>query len=246
MQGDIQPPVCVLNIYTTLKSRETEPMNNNRILEKQFLEGNDGVYILLYNGYVDQLYSYGRGLGFDKETLKDAIHDVFLNLLVKRSKLKDVRNLRAYLFRSLHNRLVDIKRKEIGTTDADTSTAPEMYVTVTVLDNIIDIEQERILTDALEKLINGLSPMQRSAIYMRFMYEMEYSELADILEVTPHAARKFVSKGINNIRSRKERLMLMMVMGAIPPSDLSHDQGGQNDADDVLNTDTSEYGQKLQ
>lgn len=221
-------------------------MDNNRILEKQFMDGNDGVYILLYNSYVDQLYSYGRGLGFDKETLKDAIHDVFLNLLAKRSKLKDVRNLRAYLFRSLYNRLIDIKRKETDNADVDASSAPEMQVTVTVLDNIIDVEQEQRLAAGLENMINGLSPMQRSAIYMRFMYEMEYSEIAEILEVTPHAARKFVSKGISNIRARKDRLLMFMMMGALAPSNLFQAAGGQNQPADVLNTETSEYVRKLQ
>lgn len=220
--------------------------SNNRILEKQFLDGNDGVFILLYNSYVDQLYSYGRGLGFDKETLKDAIHDVFLNLLAKRGKLREIRNVRAYLFRSLYNRLVDMKRKETDNVDAENSPSPEMHITVTVLDNIIDVEQAQFVSSGLEKLINGLSPMQRSAIYMRFMYEMEYSEIAEILKVTPHAARKFVSKGIHNIRSHKERLLLLLMLGALASPDLLQAAGGQNRDGDVLQIETPEYVRRLQ
>lgn len=48
-------------------------------------------------------------------------------------------------------------------------------------------------------MLNELSPMQKSAIYMRYMYEMEYAEIAEILDVTPHAVRKFVSKGLGKL-----------------------------------------------
>ena len=43
-------------------------------------------YKVLYEKYIDQLYSYGRALGVDEDTLYDLIHDVFLHFFDVRTK----------------------------------------------------------------------------------------------------------------------------------------------------------------
>lgn len=71
----------------------------------------------LYNLYVDHLYTYALYLGFDKETIMDAIHDVFCKLAADQKKLHDVSNIKLYLFRALKNRLYDIfktRREYVG------------------------------------------------------------------------------------------------------------------------------------
>ncbi|WP_418425371.1 RNA polymerase sigma factor [Alistipes sp.] len=188
-------------------------MKHDRIIGRQFLEGNDDVCVYLYNSYADQLYAYGCGLGFDRETLKDAIHDVFLNLLARRCELGGVKNIRSYLFRAFYNRLIDFKRHECDTTELTPHL--DLRITVSFADSLIDTEQAARLKTMLEHMLNELSPMQKSAIYMRYMYEMEYAEIAEILDVTPHAVRKFVSKGLGKLRSNKERLLLLALLSTL-------------------------------
>ena len=88
-------------------------------------------------------------------------------------------------------------------------------ITVSFADSLIDTEQAARLKTMLEHMLNELSPMQKSAIYMRYMYEMEYAEIAEILDVTPHAVRKFVSKGLGKLRSNKDRLLLLALFSAL-------------------------------
>ena len=38
----------------------------------------------------------------------------------------------------------------------------------------------------------------------RFVYEMEYDDIAVILDATPHAVRKFVSKGLGKLLKGRE------------------------------------------
>ena len=194
-------------------SHDSNDMKHDRIIGRQFLEGNDDVCVYLYNSYADQLYAYGCGLGFDRETLKDAIHDVFLNLLARRRELGGVKNIRSYLFRAFYNRLIDFKRHECDTTELTPQL--DLRITVSFADSLIDTEQAARLKTMLEHMLNELSPMQKSAIYMRYMYEMEYAEIAEILDVTPHAVRKFVSKGLGKLRSNKDRLLLLALLSAL-------------------------------
>lgn len=56
----------------------------------RFINGNDDAFTIIYNRYVNQLMAYGMGWGFDKETLKDAIQDVFYKLYFNRKAFQGV------------------------------------------------------------------------------------------------------------------------------------------------------------
>ena len=84
----------------------------------------------------------------------------------------------------------------------------DLHMTVSVSDKLIDTEYEGRLKKILESMLDKMSPMQKNAVYMRYMYEMEYSEIAEILNVTQHAVRKFVSKGLGKLRDKKDDIVL--------------------------------------
>jgi len=48
---------------------------------------------LVYNLYVDDLFTYGTYLGFDGEVVKDAIHDIFFKLSTDKNRLNNVSNI---------------------------------------------------------------------------------------------------------------------------------------------------------
>ena len=75
-----------------------------------------------------------------------------------------------------------------------------MRVSLTSLDAMIESEHVLRIRQTIESLLNQLSPKQREALLLRFVYEMEYDDIAVILDATPHAVRKFVSKGLGKLR----------------------------------------------
>ncbi len=64
----------------------------------------------IYNQHVNDLFTYGLYLGFKEETIKDAIHDVFVKITMESNRLTDITNIKFYLFRALKNRLLDIHK----------------------------------------------------------------------------------------------------------------------------------------
>ena len=67
----------------------------------------------IYNRHIDALLSYGIGLGFPRELIKDAIQDIFYKLSLKQKELEKVDNIKHYLFRMLKNRLLDLSKSTI-------------------------------------------------------------------------------------------------------------------------------------
>ena len=98
----------------------------------------------LYNLYVDNLYTYALYLGFDKEAIMDAIHDVFCKLAADEKKLHDISNMKLYLFKSLKNRLYDIfkaRREYVGLSIIESEEMP-FDIHITIEDLLISREEQ--------------------------------------------------------------------------------------------------------
>lgn len=170
---------------------------------------NDGPNILsnLYNRYVNTLYTYGVGLGFSQNICMDAIHDVFCKLALNESRIEKLISEgreKFYLFCCLKNRLVDISRRE---NRAD-QFAPKTSVSgfeISIEESITDEEERKNLKAKVEELMSALSPSQKEAVYLRYMQEMSYEEIAQLLNITPESVRKNVFRAMNKMRLAAKR-----------------------------------------
>ena len=185
-----------------------QPTEDSLLLER-FLKGDDVAFSVIYNKYVDQLLAYGVGLGGERESLKDVMHDVFYKLYAEKRLLQGVRNLKSYLFQSFRNTLLNSYksgRRMVGIQPY----SGEFYMDVTVMDELIETEERLHMQGEIERYLNSLTDRQREAIYLRFFQEFEYEEVAKLLNMTPHAARKLVSRAIITIREKCPLLFLVL------------------------------------
>jgi RNA polymerase sigma factor (sigma-70 family) len=108
----------------------------------------------------------------------------------------------------LKNRLLDIYKT---TAEIDSLENYELSFSVkaTVLDELISEEENSALQKRIENLLNCLTDRQREAVYLRFIQEMEYDEIAALLKMTPHATRKLISRAIQ--RMREENLIFLIL-----------------------------------
>jgi RNA polymerase sigma factor (sigma-70 family) len=173
----------------------------NVLLNQNFLFKDTAAYTSFYNKHINELYSYGISLGFSENICMDAIHDVFCKIYVNENELRNIRNIKHYLFKSLKNRLLDIYRKNKKIT-FDEIDDYSFTFEVSVMDSIIDEEERDSLKHKVEELMNTLTNNQREAIYLRYMQEMEYEEIAQILNINAESVRKLVYRGIDRLREQ--------------------------------------------
>ncbi|WP_414703285.1 RNA polymerase sigma factor, partial [Proteiniphilum sp. UBA5510] len=122
---------------------------------KEFLANKNGydAFSFIYNFYVNDLLSYGLSLGFDEETCRDAVHDVFCKILIDKSKFLKVRNLTSYLFRSLRNKLFNIQKRNCKISDSFFENIP-FSTEITTLESLISREDTEKLKQTVENLLN--------------------------------------------------------------------------------------------
>lgn len=157
----------------------------------------------LYDLYVDELFAYGMSISVDKSSVMDGIHDLFLNLYKYHSKLSDVENLKAYLFRSL-KRTLHTKggTKLIPIEDSDEVNKLCRYEKISPCQEslIISFEQAISTTEKLKRAMKLLTQSQRRVLHMRFEENRSYEEIADIMSVSIASARTIIYRALKVVR----------------------------------------------
>lgn len=170
-----------------------------------------------YNEYLDTLYSYALHLGFDEQTAMDAIHDVFYKLCTHHSSLNEINNLKSYLFRSLRNRLIDIKRINRENTapftgQDDVSEVLPFQLHVTIEDELIMKEDAEEIRLKVENVLNRLTDRQREIVYLRYIREQSYEEIAEIMQISVAACRNLISKSISKLKESSLTIALFLLV----------------------------------
>ena len=191
----------------------------------RFLHGDHEAYSLLYKEHVQELFSYGKALTSNDERLKDAIQDVFYKILSNPSSLKNVQNLKYFLFKSLKrllisltpssslkNRLIDILKSEINK-EAVYERIDFTVNDVTILDSLIEEEERFELSQKIKLLLEQLTFRQREAVCLRYIYNMEYEEIADLLNMNnSKSARNLVSRALEHIRNEESGIFILLFL----------------------------------
>jgi RNA polymerase sigma factor (sigma-70 family) len=173
----------------------------DKLWQKFLKYGDDHSFSLIYNSHIDKLYSYGIHLGFHSELCKDAIQDVFYKLYLSSENLSGVNNIAAYLFTSLKNRLIDMSRKDSRIQKVELINQ-SFSIDVTILDDIIDAEKAVLLKNKVEELLASLTPQQREAVYLRYMHDLNYTEISELLDINPDSARKLMFRAMKKLREQ--------------------------------------------
>lgn len=172
-----------------------------------------------YNLYVDDLFIYGTYLGFEREIVKDAIHDVFVKISSDQSILSDIKNIKFYLFKSLKNRLYDIykrDKKRLALEDLDVNEEMPFKIYVNMEDRFIEEEEREITKSKIEDMLNSLTNRQREIIYLKYIHEYDYKQISELLNISVHGCRKLVSKAINSLRKKYGVVPVLMLFYYLP------------------------------
>ena len=165
----------------------------------QSVQEGDMQFIALYKFYYQDLYAYGVSLGFNTEDVKDAIQEVYLKLYFNERLCIDEKKIKFYLLRSVRNQLIDWER-----TKKDTSSIEEeersFKLSVSVEENFISDEEVLLLKKRVNRILDLLTDHQREIVYLHFIEEMPYEEIAVMLDMKIQTVRGQVFKAMEKLR----------------------------------------------
>ena len=156
----------------------------------QSVQEGDMQFIALYKFYYQDLYAYGVSLGFNTEDVKLYFNE---RLCIDEKKIK------FYLLRSVRNQLIDWER-----TKKDTSSIEEeersFKLSVSVEESFISDEEDLLLKKRVNRILDLLTDHQREIVYLHFIEEMPYEEIAVMLDMKIQTVRGQVFKAMEKLR----------------------------------------------
>ncbi|SDE88284.1 RNA polymerase sigma factor, sigma-70 family [Dyadobacter soli] len=176
------------------------PELTEQALWKAFQDGDEEAYTKLYRLYIKDMYRYGSSLVAASDAfVMDCIHDVFTEMWIKRERLSVPVHVKYYLLKALKTRIVHLlERKERPFTPLSEIDLeifdPEDFEILEELD-MATSRQEKLTT-----LISKLPQRQQEAIKLRFIENLNYSQIGDILQMNTQSAKNLVSRAVEKLR----------------------------------------------
>ena len=179
----------------------------------QFWGGNEMAFSQLYCLCFDDLLAYGRRVGGDNEMVEDLIQDLSLKLYQKKIILEDNTKLRSFLFRALKNLIYNQLLR-----NAKLQSLPD-YDFAFDLDYTIDEQlswmHDQGLSDEVHHILKGLTGRQKEIIYLRFIHEMSFEEISEIMKINIQSARNLLFRSMEKIRKESSSATILFLINVL-------------------------------
>ena len=187
---------------------------NELDLWKLFLEGDKEAFSVFYRHNYRKLYSYGISLGMDSELIDDIIQELFVKLYTRPQLIKDFSTIQAFLYAAMRNAFVnhEKQRKKYLYLDEFENFELPYFVENTQIE---DEEELKALKEKIHRIINSLTPRQKEIIYLRFLHQKEYEEIAQIMDMSEQAARNLTYRAMEKIRKENNDFFVLLFMIAL-------------------------------
>lgn len=143
--------------------------------------------------------------------VEDAIQDLFVKLYQKKIELQDNTKLRPFLFRALKNQIYN---QHLRNSKLRSLENYDFNLNYTIDEEVFSNEQQG-LSEEVHHIMRGLSGRQKEIIYLRFVHEMSFDEISEIMDIHVQSARNLLFRSIEKIRKGVPMASFLSVLQAI-------------------------------
>lgn len=175
----------------------------------KFLSGNEGAFAEFYCLFFDDLMHYGVRVGGDNEVVEDLIQDIFLKLYQKNIVLDDNSKLRPFLYRTLKNAIYNHLLREKRLSPLQDSDI--VFTLDYTIDDQLFLSDKYNLAEEIENILHNLTERQKELIYLRFVHDMSFEEISEIMEINIQSARNLLFRSMSILRKEAHPHIFFLV-----------------------------------
>lgn len=152
----------------------------------------------IYRRNIDVLYSYGAKITPDRALVEDSIQEIFITIWEKRHKVKETTSIKFYLFKSLKRRIFrNLKKTQKFGFQYDFS---EPLLAARLKAEPTTEQLDELTIKKIHYSLNQLTNRQKEIVYLRFYAKLEFSEIAEVMELSVKATYKLLARAIQRLR----------------------------------------------
>ncbi|WP_165499700.1 RNA polymerase sigma factor [Pedobacter frigidisoli] len=167
-------------------------------------QGNREAFTALYGKYSKMLFSYGLRITPDEHVVADALQSTFVKFWTNRETIALPVQVKPFLITSFRNNLSTIIAKGNRTESLDNFNEEQFVMNFTLESEYIKKEDVDIQSKKLNDALNQLSPRQKEIIYLRYFEELDYNEIAAIMDISVKGAYKLSARALFSLQKIME------------------------------------------
>lgn len=172
-------------------------------------EGNHAAYTVLYQRYFGVLYLHARKKIRDAEEARDAVQETFISLWKNKLNLDASKDIGAYLYTALRNRIIDFFSRQTISSKYIDSLAEFDQQAHCITDYRI---RERQLVEIIDREVNQLPPKMKEVFELSRNKYLSHKEIAERLEMSEHTVRTHIKQALRILRRRLGLLLYIYLI----------------------------------
>ncbi len=177
--------------------------------------GDEASFELLLQKYRTPLVNFLYRMVRDPATAEDLAQEVFLRVYRGRQKYVPNAKFTTWLYHIATNlalnALRDARYRQMEISlDQTSESSGDVPVVIALPDRRVGVEQELMARDRaalIRRAINGLPEKQRVAVLLHKYHELDYAEIARILDCSPSALKSLLFRAYETLRVQLAPLM---------------------------------------
>ncbi|MEZ4900670.1 MAG: sigma-70 family RNA polymerase sigma factor [Spirosomataceae bacterium] len=150
----------------------------------------------LYERYADKVYRKCLSFVKDQAKAEDFTHDIFMKLIVRIGTFKESSKFSTWLFSITYNYCMDQLRLSKKMAE------DELTETVELADEAEDAEEIEMDAKRLRKVLEEISPQERTILLMKYQDDFSIKEIADTFGLTESAVKMRLKRTKEKLRKR--------------------------------------------
>lgn len=160
---------------------------------------NNNLFESTFRSNFDSLFNYGMKIIKDENLVKDCIQELFFRIWKNNIDLTKVQFPKAYLITGLRRQIFNVIKLKENVIDK-VELKDEMFQEFSSEDYLIQNQNEDENRKKVLKALNQLSDRQREAVYLRYIEELDYDEIAKIMSINLQSVKNNVQRGLDSLK----------------------------------------------
>jgi len=170
-----------------------------------FIEGKENAFHHLYRLHYVGLINYCSRLTGSRESANDFVIEMLLNLWEKRDRLPMVNNVRSYLLSCVRATVLQHLRSEKRRMNREIELSLDANPEISYEDYLTNAQTESDLKIRLANALIKLTPRQKELLELKFVYNLDYNEIAQQCGITKRTAYNIVFDALTLLKKDFER-----------------------------------------
>lgn len=175
------------------------PTNIDPKIWAEIRKGNADSFKVVYQNCYKELYAFGFRVCGNKEQVKDSIHEMFCEIWDKKHQLAEVKNIPSYLKTYLKRKLLKASITHF-VAEENEFRKESLLREFSYEELLIDSQSLDQKKHKIAEAIKQLSPSQKEIITLKFFDDLNYEQIASLLNIKARTVYNQVYKSLITLK----------------------------------------------